>query len=452
MSTAVYLEQPYKQTLTARIVKTLHLPTFQPPRTGIILDKTIFYPEGGGQPGDRGMLGDHPILDTKKAGELGIPAEESAADEIIHIIALNGLTRGGSEVELRLDWARRFDFMQQHSGQHLLSAAFWHIGKYPTVSVHQGEEYTTIEFEAGDIPDRDIIRACELANAAILADLPIVSRTVSREQLEELSLRRDVKVSDNIRILEIGAAGDTGNASAADSKAILHGLHYDGFSLPLPFDRVGCGGVHCRRTGEIRLIQHVKTERIRGRVRLYWKIGNRALVDYDLKHRISDNLVTLLSRSVPDLPDRVAQMSEEIASLRKQVRDLQRSAVYQRLDEAFARDNKALYLQDADMNLLRDSVKRLQKQGVTQGLLCATHRDEPGKIFWCLLWDDEPPLDFPKLKKEILDPQDARGGGKAPLWQGSITLADDSGRHPTHDLLEERAKAFLSQLQAAVIR
>jgi alanyl-tRNA synthetase len=437
----IYHSDPYASRIDAQVRSVLHLGAYQPPRTGVILDRTICYPEGGGQPGDRGKLGEHRILDTVKARDLNPPAEGAGDDDIIHVIPLTALLSPGDRTHVELDWEHRYDYMQQHTGQHLLSASFWQIGRYPTVSVHQGEEYTTIEFEAGDIPDADIRRAAAMANAAILADLPVVSRIVDEDELAKLPLRREIKATGTIRVLQIGFPAD--ETSPGQSRS----LRSDGFDLPLPFDTVGCGGVHLKRTGEIRLIQHLRTERIRGRVRLYWKIGNRALADYDLKQQVTDQLVTALSRSPAELPARVEQMQEEIASLRRQVRDLQRAAVYRFLDESEPADNGplALVLDGADMNLLRDSIKRLQKRAVGLAALVGVHQDQPEKIFWCILDDRERAAAFEDIKRSVLDPMGARGGGKAPLWQGSLEIEGaDGNRAELAELLRSRLAAALT--------
>jgi alanyl-tRNA synthetase len=444
---AIYHNEPYARSAEVTVRRILRLGDFQPPRTGVVLDRSLCYPEGGGQPGDRGRLGDHQIIDTQKAENLGEVPEDLAEDEIIHIVPLNGLISPGDRFTLTLDWPRRYDYMQQHTGQHLLSAAFWHIGKYPTVSVHQGEDYTTIEFEAGDIPDADIMRASAMANAAILADLPVVSRIVADDELSHLPLRRELKASGKIRVLQVGPTEDGEQARRPGS------VRSDGFDLPLPFDTVGCGGVHLTRTGEIRLIQHLRTERIRGRVRLYWKIGNRALADYEIKHRISDELGTMLSRSAPQLPARVRQMQDEITSLRREVRDLQRASVYRELDAAIDAPEQppVLLLEGADMNLLRDCIKRLQKRSVALALLVGLHPEQNDKIFWCILDSENGDSSYPRLKARVLDPMGARGGGKAPVWQGSLELKsesdDDQSRRDTRPVANELLRALKETLQ-----
>lgn len=455
---SLYHQQPYTRNIQTRIEAMHQLELDGLSRTAVVFRESQFYPRGGGQPGDRGSFEGYPILDTLKGSDIpGFPGDPSST---VHVMELNGKLHPGDQGELGLDWKHRWDYMQQHSGQHLISAAFWLIGSYPTISVHQGSDYTTVEFQAGDIPDNDILRATELANRCIMARLDIRSRQISEEELEKLPLRRSLKVESRIRVLEIGRFSPSGNA---ELPPILKGLEdarlEPGNSEALLLDVVGCGGVHLRNSAEIRLIHHLKTERIRGRVRLYWKIGDRALEDYRMKEDVCGKTGTMLSRPPEEIPGRVSELQNEISNVRKELGVMKRRQLMSRIDEALFRtpgrrdgsDNLhsapkiSLFLEEGDMNDLRDAVKYLQKLEVQTAVLAAYDHDGSAegesKIFWCLMDRRDPSLEFGSIKKDILDPMNARGGGKAPVWQGSMPAATpEDGR-----LLIQRLTAGFSR-------
>lgn len=413
MMTALYYDDPYLLRSDATITGLCHLSD----KTALALDRTIFYPEGGGQPGDRGSIGGHGLLDTQKMPDLSLPSE------IAHLVPYTEELKIGERVELLLDWEHRFDYMQQHSGQHIISGAFWHTGGYATVSVHLGQELCSVEFEADNIPEGDLRRAADFANAAIAADLPIRPRWVKMEELEGLPLRRGIKVKgrDSVRLVEI-AAFSQGAAG-------------------LPFDLVGCGGVHVKGCAEVRLVQHVRLERIRGRVRVYWKIGDRAVRDYQIKAEACMRIGGTLSLPVSELAERVAELRQEHSILRRKNLELKAELFYQQLEVLTARGlgkqgqpPLAHHLPNTDISVLRSVAKKLQKNQKNQGLQglerAVLVSSEGEATFWLVLDEREEHLDFGLLSRQL----GLKGGGKAPVWQGS------SSDYSAGDLLEALVK------------
>ena len=402
MTRSLYYDDPYMRSTEARVVALHHLPEEE--KTAVLLDRSIFYPEGGGQSGDRGSLGGHDVLDTQKASKLSA----GLSQEIAHIIPFTEALKAGDEVELLLDWERRMDYMQQHSGQHLISAAFWHTGRHATASVHLGEELSTVEFAVDTLSPEEIARAASLANDAIAANLSIQARVMEQQELEALSLRRSIKVDGNIRIVEIAAFPD-----AAEGE---------------PFDRVGCGGVHVSRSAEVRLIQHIRTERIRGRVRLYWKIGTRALRDYQLKNDICSRLSTMFSLPVELIPEHAEELQKERVVLRQRIREHKQESLNQQLHAHIAQGQgkagePALLFIVQDATLLRDAAKTLQQRGIERAVLMGSDNE---RTFWLILDSRKEHIDFSLLQKELLNPLGAKGGGRTPIWQGSMEKVDSA--------------------------
>ncbi|MCS7350190.1 MAG: DHHA1 domain-containing protein [Anaerolineae bacterium] len=278
MTERLYWLDPYLQRFTATVIAfTEH--NGQP---AVILDRTAFYPTGGGQPHDRGALNGIPVVEV---------IEQDTDGAILHILARPLETR---EVEGHIDWERRFDHMQQHTGQHILSQAFLRITGAQTVSFHMGEEMITIDLDQIGFPPA-VIEAVEgLANQVVLEDREVRTRFVEAEEVEGLGLRRPPKVEGRIRIVEV-----------AD------------------FDRSACGGTHVRRTGEVGPIKIVKLERRGNETRVSFLCGWRALRDYWRKHRLLLESAGALSVGEAMLPEAIRALQAELKEARKALTALQ---------------------------------------------------------------------------------------------------------------------------------
>jgi len=212
----LYYDDAYLQNFDARVVSCLPAEPVQgasgaQPAWEVLLDQTAFYPSSGGQPNDLGLLGEASVLDVR-----------DEADGIVHIVDREVETGG---VKGCVNWPRRFDHMQQHTGQHLLSAMFQERFGLPTVSFHLGEEICTIDLHGGE-PSRDqLIGAQRAANKVIFEDRPIGVRYGTREQLARLGIRKDVEREGLLRAIEIEDA-----------------------------DLQPCGGTHVKSTGQIGMI------------------------------------------------------------------------------------------------------------------------------------------------------------------------------------------------------
>ncbi len=208
-------------------------------RRAVELETTYFYPQSGGQEADRGTLGGQPVVDVQ-AGDDG---------RVWHVLE-PGATLAGA-VEAELDWARRFDHMQQHTGQHILSAAFERVLGAATVSSHLGEAMSSIEVA---LPAADWPRVASLeeaANRIVWEDRPVERHWVDAEGVKRFALRKPPTASGPLRIVEIP-----------------------------DWDVSACGGTHTRRTGEVGAIKIVRWEKVRGNLRFEFVCGGRALRDH----------------------------------------------------------------------------------------------------------------------------------------------------------------------------
>ena len=271
MSERLYYTDSYTTEFDANVV-TLTQVDGQP---AAILDRTYFYPTSGGQQHDTGTLGGIPVVDVQ-VGESG---------DVLHVLAETDpeKTMPLDTVRGIVDWPRRFDHMQQHTGQHLLSAAFTQRLKMETVSVHFGSEICMLELDAqpadkAQITDSQLAEIENWVNDLVLAQIPVLAYSVDEAQIGDIPLRRPPKVSDAIRVVEIQ-----------------------------DFDWSACGGTHVHNTGEIGPVKLLRTERIRGHSRVHFVCGHRALVDYRAKHDLLTATAGLLDTHPDEVPDLVAR-------------------------------------------------------------------------------------------------------------------------------------------------
>ncbi|MFD1176796.1 alanine--tRNA ligase-related protein [Paenibacillus puldeungensis] len=256
----------------------------------VILEKTAFYPHGGGQPCDEGTIQGIAVLDV---------IDEN--DEVLHKVE-----RFPEEPEVNcvINWNRRFDHMQQHSGQHLLSAVCRDLYRAMTVSFHLGNDYCTIDVDKPELT-QDQLSAIEIdANRHIYLNHPILSYFVSGEEAAKLPLVKPPKVTDHIRIVE------------------MKDVEYN-----------GCGGTHVSATGEIGIIKLLKTEKQKGNVRIYFKCGKRALVEFSEDERILGLLTSKFKVGKEGILERIEKWESEQQQLQAEL-----SRLKERNNEFIARE------------------------------------------------------------------------------------------------------------------
>ena len=355
-------------------------------RTVVTLDQTAFYPEGGGQPADRGTLNGHAVVHVRKDH-----------DEIVHILA----DPSPDEIELAtgdtvngvVDGTHRRDYMQQHTGQHIISAALLSICGYNTVSVHLGAEYTTIEVDAPAISSTDLAAVEEQANSTIERALPVTSTWVTDAEIPSHSLRRPPKVTGSIRLVTIGDV-----------------------------DCVACGGVHVDNTGKVRLVHAISTESIRGRARVSWKIGDRAITDYRMTSSLVRGLGEYLSTQPQQIDERVRRQEDRIRDTEAALKR-ERARIYRLIADSLISDEEthrgrrtitAEFL-DEEKELLRGVSKVLSEQ--TGVAACLTNRLDD-QLQWSIVIAPGAGVEYGELRDKLFPLIDAKGGGKPPMWQG----------------------------------
>jgi alanyl-tRNA synthetase len=338
MTERLYYADAYLRTFEARIVDRLEVAG----RSAVILDRTAFYPEGGGQPADRGTLQDVRVVDVQPR-----PAD----DEVLHILSA---PLAAELVQGQVDTARRFDLMQQHTGQHILSQAFVHTTGAETVSFHLNPDPTegalTIDLDRSTVTPAEIDRAEDFANVIVYENRPVIARFVSDEELQALPLRKPPKVEKAIRVVEVEG-----------------------------FDWSACGGTHVARTGEVGLIKIVKAEKRGAETRIEFRCGQRALIDYRRKHQLISRAASDLSIGFWELDQAIARMQAEARTARKQLQEadarLQQYEAQELLNSIEPRGDYGLITQawlNRDAAYLKRMANLLTAQPGTAVLLGAT--------------------------------------------------------------------------------
>jgi alanyl-tRNA synthetase len=376
----LYNDDPYLTEFQAEVIDVLPYEG----KYGIVLDRTAFYPAGGGQPWDTGYLNSEKVLEViEKDGIL------------LHIVDKQITEK---EVKGSVDWARRFDFMQQHTGQHILSACFDKLLNGGTDSFHMGKDIVSIEINIGNFSNDDARRIEDMANDIIYSNLPVKTSIVTGEELSSLPLRKMPKVTENIRIVEIKE-----------------------------FDYSPCGGTHVRATGEVGMIKIKSWEKCKGGIRFTFVCGNRALKDYSTDNSIIRALCERLSVRDSEIIEAVDKIMLDFKNTEKQL-----SAATQELIRLEAGNIIKEYpvvsgirlisriFDNRSINDIKLLAQYLTKIPGTVALLAC--RNGSAQVIFNR--SDDVDIDMNALFKAVLPIIDGRGGGNAKTAQGGGSRID----------------------------
>jgi alanyl-tRNA synthetase len=403
MNTRLYYNDSYTTTFKANIIERFQYHG----NLAIVLDQSYFYPTSGGQPHDIGTLNDLPVTNVL------VRLEDNA---VAHII--NGEI-WSDEVNGQIDWSRRFDHMQQHTGQHILSQAFLRAAETETVSFHLSGDYATIDLKDSGLKPTHIEKAELIANQIIWDNRPVTARLVSKEEADSLPLRKIPDIEDDqLRIVEIKE-----------------------------FDLTACGGTHVSHTGEIGLIKITKLERRKNELRVEFLCGRRALVDYRQKNRIVNQLANELTTGYAEIEASVVRLRDEAKQSRRLLKQqLSHSLSIEAghlLKHGTRRGNTIIISEQfsgrdlAEIRMLANqiiehpnSIALLGIVGDSAQLIFARSEDAPGEMNQLI-----------KQTLQVLG--SATGGGTAKFAQGGGTAADSERMTQA---LQRALRLLLSQI------
>lgn len=361
----VYYKQPYLKELDARVLAVRG--------NEVVLDRTICYPEGGGQPGDRGKIGDSELLDTKKTEE----------HEILHIVDKSTFSVGDT-VHVALDWPHRYFYMQEHAAQHALSGLLFTRFSVGTVAVHEGEEILTIETDRKQMSPTVCYQLEDVVNQVVREGHAIRYEEMSHQNAEKLGMRRSIKVSGDVRIV------------------VIEGV-----------DTIACGGLHVASTREIGLVQYVGQELIRGHVRLIFRVAEKALCEIRRNRALVEAMCALHSAQPEDLVAVEKRQLEESHTLKTDLAHL-------RLDVCRSALSAFCGVKTWDVTGLPFDLKDVAQclDGTHDLALCAVNAVS-GKLYWlCAFCGSFRQFDFNAHRMELLAPIHGKGGGRDSLYQG----------------------------------
>lgn len=374
----LFYQDPYMRAFTA---KGLTSEKDEQGHFYVVLNQTAFYPTGGGQPHDIGTLNDVHVYDVEEVnGEVRHYTEEPVDIQ--------------KDIVGEIDWERRFDHMQQHTGQHILSAAFEEEFGYKTASFHLGREICSIDLDIVKLTDEEAIQAEKKANDIILENRRLETKWVTAEELSQYQLRKEVSVSENIRLVIIPE-----------------------------FDYNGCGGTHPDSTGQVSSLKILLTEKQRKKMRVYFVCGGRVLEQLGEKHKIIQGLTDTLNAPQEELNETATQtlrlnkdQDKKINALKEKLIDYEAEAYIEQAKES--RGGKVIKASFADRPMLE--LQQLAKSiTVNSGdSIVFLVNESNDKLQLVCAKGEAVSENMNDLVKKILPLIDGKGGGNASIAQG----------------------------------
>jgi alanyl-tRNA synthetase len=361
------------------------------PRPALVLDRSAFYPTSGGQVFDTGWI-------TSGAdNKLRVTEVEDREDgKIVHYVEAVKDFKPGTRVHGQIDATRRRDHMQQHSGQHVLSAAFVRLHNLHTVSFHMADDYCSIDLDTPTLTREQVESAERLANEIVQENRGVDIRFVTREEAGKLGLRKvPVGERDELRIIDIR-----------------------------DFDVSACGGTHVRQTGQIGCILLRKFEKVRQGWRVEFVAGQRAVGIARRDFSTLSETAGLFSAHIYDVPQQAGKALDEVRSLRKQreqvleeLAGVQAAALLAETPEAQGRKVVVRTFSDREMSFLKLLAQKVTRAPGNAVALLATTSPQPAVVF---AQSAGQPFDMGALLKETLVKLGGRGGGSKDMAQGGV--------------------------------
>jgi alanyl-tRNA synthetase len=378
------------------------------PRPAVILDRTAFYPTSGGQIFDTGSITTGPNTQLRVT-----EVADTEDGRVVHYIEATKDLKPGTRVHGLIDASRRRDHMQQHSGQHVLSAAFIRLFDLQTVSFHMADDYCSIDLDTSTLTREQIESAERLANEIILENRAVDIRFVTRGEAGTLGLRKvPVADRDELRIIDIR-----------------------------DFDLSACGGTHVNRTGQIGCVLLRRFEKVRQGWRVEFVAGQRAVATVRRDFTTLTEAAGLFSANIYDVPQRVRESLDEVRALRKQAEqsleelaEARAAALLAETPESSGRRIVVRTFSDRELNFIKLLAQKLTRLSSNAVALLATTSPQPSIVFaqsasgqsgsGSSLGQSVAPLDMGALLKETVAKLGGRGGGTRDMAQGGVAKSD----------------------------
>jgi alanyl-tRNA synthetase len=396
MTDRLYYNDSFLYNFDAKVRSVL-----ETPRPAVTLDRSAFYPTTGGQLHDIGLL----TFENSQDDAAKFRVTEAAETEDGHIVHyLDAPLKNiqlGTRVHGEIDPARRRDHMQQHSAQHVLSAAFVRLFGMATVSFHMAADYCSIDLDTPTLTQVQVESAERLANEVVLENRPVDIRYVNREEATTLGLRKPPATGrDEIRLIDIR-----------------------------DFDLSACGGTHVAHTGQIAGLLLRKFEKARQGWRVEFVAGQRAVATARRDFSTLTETAALFSSHIYDVPQQARKSLDEIRSLGKQREQLHEEVAGAQaailLAETSEADGRKLIVRtysDRDLIFLKLVAQKITRRSPNAVALLAANSPQPVLVF---AQSPGQPWDMASLLKQVVAPLGGRGGGSKDLAQGGLRAAAD---------------------------
>lgn len=371
MSERLYYEDVYLKEFTARVASCKE----SGGKYEVVLDRTAFFPEGGGQPSDTGFIGTSRVLDTQERD-----------GEVVHFCSES--VPEGASVNCEIDYERRFDHMQQHTGEHIFSGFVHLLCGFDNVGFHMGESSVTVDFN-GTVSEEKLAEIERLANEAIYKNIPVETLLPSDEELCGYDYRSKKELEGQVRLVRIADV-----------------------------DLCACCGTHVSHTGEVGVIKAVASAHYKSGVRITLLIGARALADYGEKNTAVYAISNMLCAKTNEVALSVEHLREQLKTAQYQYSELKKR-LFAALSENVSGDFALKFdisgsAEDARIfaDMLAD---RVRKAAVFSG------DDETGYKYAVVSRTE----DVRPLGKELNAALCGRGGGKPDMIQGSVATSKE---------------------------
>ncbi|WBW98166.1 alanyl-tRNA editing protein [Oceanirhabdus sp. W0125-5] len=375
MTEKLYYKDSYIKECEVEIVQVLK----EENKVLVVLNKTPFYPEGGGQPSDTGYIN-------------GVRVKYVFEKENIIYHEVDGELECGKAL-CTVDFERRFDFMQQHSGEHIVSGIIYKLFKGNNKGFHLGEDYITMDIDIYPFTDDMIDSLEEEVNNAIYKNVPFKTYIVDNEGLEKVNARKKFKVDGDIRIVEVDN-----------------------------IDCCPCCGTHLSRTGEIGIVKILKVEKYKGMSRLYLKCGNRAYKDYKQKHNVISELNKNFSTDEYNLLKSIDNQQQLFNNLKKQLSELKNQLAIEEASKLIkSTDNNLICkrYENKSFEEIRDIGEILSEKNYI--LVLASEIDK--KLLF--INNSDMQISCGKVFKEHIKKFNGKGGGRDSMAQGAFDTLND---------------------------
>lgn len=347
----------------------------------IVLDKTAFFPGGGGQPCDLGFIGEHEVLETYEENE-----------KIYHIVSKKPIKI--HKVKCKIDWNRRFDYMQQHLAQHTLSGSFFKLFNHNTAGIHLGKEVSTIDI-VGEVTEEQIREAEIYANKMVNENLKVNFSFPEKRELKKMGLRRALpKTNEKIRVVEIE-----------------------------DLDINACCGVHPSRTIELQVIKLGRVEKHKGNTRIEFLAGNRAVNDYFKKDDFTKEICNFLScneeeaiNSINNLNNELKDANNKNKALLLEVSEYKSKEIIENACKVNDISIVKEVYENEDVKYVNKLANRLTEMDKVIALMAIKNGDKANLIFAAS--KNIKNIDMDSLLKDSISLINGRGGGSKFLAQG----------------------------------